>query len=54
MTKCDKGWVGCFWSVMSHFLKQRDDNDLLCYDNNTLSSIMDALFRSRLSNLKGL
>ena len=19
VTKCDKGWVGCFWSVMSHF-----------------------------------
>jgi len=18
-TKCDKKWVGCFWSVMSHF-----------------------------------
>ena len=20
VTKCDKGWVGCFCSVMSHFL----------------------------------
>ena len=19
MTKCDKGWVDCSWSVMSHF-----------------------------------
>ena len=20
VTKCDKGWVGCFWSVMLHFV----------------------------------
>ena len=19
VTKCDKGWVGCFWNLMSHF-----------------------------------
>ena len=22
VAKCDKGWVGCFWILMSHLLKQ--------------------------------
>ena len=27
--KCDKGWVGCFWSVKSHFLKQLNIKHIL-------------------------
>ena len=65
MTKCGKGPVGYFWSVMSYFCVRivvifhiiiliMLYNDLLCFGNITVPRIMDALSTYILSNLQGL